>query len=542
MKYDLSVLIPARSEAFLRHTVEDILKHSGEKTEIIAVLDGSLPLEPIPDHSRLTLVFLSESIGQRAATNLAARMSEAKYLMKTDAHCAFSPGFDEKMIEAFSELGDDVTMVPTMRNLHVFDWVCEDGHRRYQGPSGVCVTCGKETKQEVVWKAKHSPQSTSYLFTPEPKFGYFKEFAKRPEAQGELTETMSLQGSCFMLTRERYWSLNICDESWGSWGSQGIEVAVKSWLSGGRVVVNQRCWYAHLFRTQGGNFSFPYPLSGRQVDHAKKTARELFFENKWPHAIRPLSWLIEKFSPVPGWSAEDLAALKAKEKAINRPVSKQILYYTCNTHRPEIDEQCREQLLKAKLPIVSVSLNRELEFGDVRIVMEGQRSPLTMHRQILEGLKRCTAEFVYLCESDVLYHPCHFDFTPPTKDAFYFNTNVWKIDYFTGKAVWTDDLQQLSGMVAARELLLEFFSRRVTQIEQEGFNKHYEPSNKQSIKVGSSINFRSALPNVCIRHDANITKSKWSPEEFRNKQSAKGWTESETVPGWGSFKGVDNNG
>jgi glycosyltransferase involved in cell wall biosynthesis len=542
MKYDLSILIPARSEAFLRHTVEDILKHSGERTEIIAVLDGSLPLEPIPDHPRLTLVFLSESIGQRAATNLAARLSDARYLMKTDAHTAFSPGFDEKMIEAFSELGDDVTMVPTMRNLHVFDWVCEDGHRRYQGPSGVCVTCGKETKQEVVWKAKHSPQSTSYLFTPEPKFGYFKEFAKRPEAQGELTETMSLQGSCFMLTRERYWSLNICDESWGSWGSQGIEVAVKSWLSGGRVVVNQRCWYAHLFRTQGGNFSFPYPLSGRQVDHAKKTARELFFENKWPHAIRPLSWLIEKFSPVPGWSAEDLAALKAKEKAINRPVSKQILYYTCNTHRPEIDEQCREQLLKAKLPIVSVSLNRELEFGDVRIVMEGQRSPLTMHRQILEGLKRCTAEFVYLCESDVLYHPCHFDFTPPTKDAFYFNTNVWKIDYFTGKAVWTDDLQQLSGMVAARELLLEFFSRRVAQIEQEGFNKHYEPSNKQSIKVGSSINFRSALPNVCIRHDGNITKSKWSPEEFRNKQYAKGWTEAESVPGWGTFKGVTENG
>ena len=126
---------------------------------------------------------------------------------------------------------------------------------------------------------------------------------------------MSLQGSFFMLTREKYWELNICDsDTFGSWGSQGIEVACKTWLSGGRVVVNHDTWYAHLFRTKGGDFGFPYPNSGSKAQKAKKLAKDIFFNNKWDKAIRPLSWLVEKFWPVKGWSDEDLANLKLSEQ------------------------------------------------------------------------------------------------------------------------------------------------------------------------------------------------------------------------------------
>ena len=132
---------------------------------------------------------------------------------------------------------------------------------------------------------------------------------------------MSLQGSCFMLTRDKYWELNICDENFGSWGSQGIEVAVKTWLSGGKVLVNQLTWYAHMFRTQGGDFGFPYELSGSAVSHAKKTAKELFFNNTWEKQIYPLSWLVEKFWPVPGWTDEHLTKLKSSDVINNVGVS-----------------------------------------------------------------------------------------------------------------------------------------------------------------------------------------------------------------------------
>ena len=307
---DLSVIIPSRCEMFLKQTIEDILANIEGDTEVIAVLDGEWAKPPIADHPMVTLVYHPLSIGQRAACNEAVQLSDAKYVMKVDAHCAFGKGFDVKMMD---DMQDDWTMVPIMRNLHIFDWVCANEHRRYQSPSGPCEECGEPTTMDIVWYPKPSPQSKSYCFDAEPHFQYFRDWNKRPEGQGDLTETMSLQGSCFMMTREKYIELNVCDEAFGSWGSQGIEVACKTWLSGGRVIVSHKTWYAHCFRTQGGDFGFPYSLSNRQVRKAKSMAREMFFGGKWPKAVRSLSWLIEKFWPVKGWTEEDLAAQKARE-------------------------------------------------------------------------------------------------------------------------------------------------------------------------------------------------------------------------------------
>lgn len=300
---------------FLARTVQDILEHREADTEIIVGLDGQWADPPIPQHERVVVVYYPQSIGQRAMTNQLCKLARGKYVMKVDAHCAFRQGFDKSMIKAFREVGDNVTMVPTMRNLHAFNWVCPDGHTRYQSPSGPCKECGKPVTRDVVWIPKKRPESNSYCFDSEPHFQYFGEYTKRPEGQGDITETMSLQGSCFMLSREKYWELNICDEkTFGSWGSQGIEVACKTWLSGGRVLVNRRTWYAHMFRTQGGDFSFPYPMSGDDQQRAKQKAKELFFKSKFPGQVHPLSWLVEKFWPVRGWTDTDLVALKALEK------------------------------------------------------------------------------------------------------------------------------------------------------------------------------------------------------------------------------------
>jgi glycosyltransferase involved in cell wall biosynthesis len=310
MKHDLDIIIVAYNEEFLGKTIQDILSNIEGNTGIITVMDNYWAKD-IPDDPRVTIIHNNVAIGQRGATNQAVKISNAKYIIKADAHCAFDKGFDVKMIE---KMQDNWTMIPVMRNLHAFDWVCPEGHRRYQSPSGVCAICGKETHKDIVWIAKSNPQSTSYCFDTEPHFQYFKDWTRRPEYKKdlqeiELTETMSIQGSCFMLTRDKYWELNICDETFGSWGSQGIEVACKTWLSGGKVICNHNTWYAHLFRTQGGDFSFPYPQSGNQVQNAKKHAKEIFFDKRW--GKYPMSWLIEKFSPVPSWTQEEINKLKS---------------------------------------------------------------------------------------------------------------------------------------------------------------------------------------------------------------------------------------
>jgi len=315
MKYDLSIIIPSRNEMFLSKTIEEILDKSRGKIQVIAVLDGAWAEPPVKDDPRVILIHNSESIGQRAAMNQAAKLSTAKYIAKCDAHCGFDEGFDVKLIE---DMHDDWTMVPVMRNLHAFDWVCPDGHTRYQGPSGVCKDCGKETKRDFKWIGKTNPQNDSYSFNTEPQFRYFKEYRQTPEYKEDLktglTKTMSLQGSFFLMTREKYWELGICDEGFGSWGSQGIEVAVKTWLSGGKCIVSHKTWYAHMFRTQGGDFGFPYPIKDRKVKEARSYAKDLFFNNKFKKAVHPLHWLLEKFWPVPEWTEKDLKEINANFK------------------------------------------------------------------------------------------------------------------------------------------------------------------------------------------------------------------------------------
>src|SRR5260221_6872269 len=237
MVKDLSILIPARNEIFLLNTIQDILKNIEADTEIIVVLDGAWADPPIPQNDRVNIIYVPKSIGQRAATNLACKLSKAKYVMKVDAHCSFDKGFDRKMIEAFKITGDDATIVPIMRNLWVFDWKCmKCGKKWYQGPTPTAcketnfrntgVACDSTVfKQKMMWIGKNNPQSTSYCFDNTPHFQYFEDWKHRPtyeKAKKEkgITETMSIQGSCFMVTRRKYWELEICDENFGSWGSQ----------------------------------------------------------------------------------------------------------------------------------------------------------------------------------------------------------------------------------------------------------------------------------------------------------------------------------
>lgn len=321
----LSILIPARNEMFLARTIQDILEHIEADTEIIAVLDGQWTEPQIPQNPRVNVIYVPESIGQRKATNMACRLSKAKYVMKIDAHCSFDQGFDRKMIEFMQKHGDDTTSVPIMRNLWAFDWKCYHcGWKKYQGPTPLkCEACGKTDKirRKMMWVGKHNPQSWSYCFDAEPHFQYFEDYKHRPGIKDRAkkegwSETMSLQGSCFMATREKYWELELSGEDLGSWGNQGLEVACKTWLSGGKVLVNHNTWYAHMFRTQGGDFGFPYHQSGKHVSRTKKRTWELFKDKKFNKQIYPVSWLVEKFWPVKGWTDEDLKNLKEQESSL----------------------------------------------------------------------------------------------------------------------------------------------------------------------------------------------------------------------------------
>ena len=108
---------------------------------------------------------------------------------------------------------------------------------------------------------------------------------------------MSILGACFFLDREWFWELGGCDEGHGSWGQQGVEMSCKAWLSGGRAICNKKTWFSHMFRTQGGDFSFPYPLEGSAQERARAYSQDYWRNGRFPNAVHDLDWLVKKFNP-----------------------------------------------------------------------------------------------------------------------------------------------------------------------------------------------------------------------------------------------------
>ncbi len=528
---DLSILIPARNEEWLGRTIQDLIEHVKGNTEIIVVLDGYLPDPALPKSDRVTIIYHPVAVGQRAATNDAAKIAKGKYLMKVDAHCAFDEGFDVKMLEAFKTTGDDVTMLPVMRNLHVFDWVCSNKHRQYQGKSNICKECGEEMKKDVVWYAKPSPQSTAFRFDKNMHFQYWRDWGY--QQKGDITETMSIQGSCFMLTRERYFALDICSEEFNSWGQQGVEVACKTWLSGGRVLVNHKTWYAHMFRTN--NFGgFPYQNPESKIQENRELSKELFQKDKWPLAIHKFQWLLDKFNP-PDWT-----------------ITKGIIYFTDNELSEKIAKPVRDRLYEISqedhLPIVCSSL-KKMDFGVKNVRFPSRkRGYVTMFKQILGALENSRDDIIFFCEHDVLYHSSHFDFTPVDKNTFYYNQNVWFLRSTDGHALHYD-VNQVSGLCGYREALITHYRERLAMVEKMEkefdevyFNKWirhmgFEPMTHNRIEWKNKFKcetWKSLYPNIDIKHGGNLTGQRWSKDQYRNQNLLINWQETDTfINGWG---------
>lgn len=521
---DLSVLIPARSEMFLARTIQDVLENIEADTEVIAVLDGGWADPPIADHPRVTLIHHSQSIGQRAATNEAARVSNARYIMKLDAHCLVDKGFDVKLM---ADCEYDWTVVPRMYNLHAFDWKCQScGHQTYQGPRPIkCASCESEAGFEmvVIWQPRLNRKTDFARFDSDLHFQYWRDYEKRPEAAGEIADVMCSVGACWFMHRQRFLDLGGLDEVHGSWGQVGVEIACKSWLSGGRQVVNKRTWFAHMFRTQPG-FGFPY--AAPNAEKARAHSRHLWLGNNWPGAIHPLSWLIDKFAPVPDWDI--------------KPVIKGIIYYTDNRLDSRIMSAAQSQLTRCVNghQLISVSL-APLDFGE-NITLEMERGILTMFKQILAGLEASTADIVFLAEHDVLYAPEYFSFTPPDRTKIYYNVNVWHVRTLDGHAVYYT-AKRTSQLCAYRDVLLTHYRKRVERVEREGFSRKigFEAgSHNRSERIDDlkSDVWAAKYPNLDLKHGKNLTPARWDTSAFRDQRNCRDWREADEIPYWGVTK------
>lgn len=269
----LSVLIPARNEKYLEQTIRNVLENAEGEIEVLVMLDGYVP-DPqiVVNDERVVFYHHKEAQGQRQSVNELARHAKGTYLMKLDAHCAVDKGFDVKLIADYVE-GE--VHLPRMYNLDVKTWLPK---------------LRKKTDYMYIG-FNDKGQLRSLYYGGEQ----WKEMHRRPEL---IDETMGMMGPCRFMSAKTYWDLGGCDEGHGSWGSEGIEWAMKVWLSGGRLMVNKKTWFAHWFRASDGGF--PYPIKQSEIDQARIYAENLWLQDRWPKQKRSFRWLIEKFNP-PGW-------------------------------------------------------------------------------------------------------------------------------------------------------------------------------------------------------------------------------------------------
>lgn len=246
----ISILIPARNEKYLQKTVQDIRDHAETDVEILVGLDGYKDNLEGAD-----LVFrVEQSVGQRAMTNILASKANGDLLMKVDAHCSFSQGFDRAMLDDYEP---DMILAPALMNLNA-----------------------------EIWEIRAKPVCSRYCFGTDMIFSYDEELP------GLLIETMCLQGSAWLVSREKFFELNLSGEEFGSWGQQGVELGCKAWLNNMRCMTTKKAYYGHMFRTE-----FPYEQSKEQIDNAREKSRQFLSHPKF-------QWYIEKFGYPKDWTKD----------------------------------------------------------------------------------------------------------------------------------------------------------------------------------------------------------------------------------------------
>ena len=110
-----------------------------------------------------------------------------------------------------------------------------------------------------------------------------------------------------------------------------------------------------------------------------------------------------------------------------------IIYYTGNTENPDFERKIMEDLKQkaGKIPIVSVS-RKPIDLGTNICVGEVPFSYTSEWKQLLLGLKEAKTKYVIAAESDCLYPPEYFTFTPEEDNIMYNYNNIWMVWKYKG--------------------------------------------------------------------------------------------------------------
>ena len=242
----LSIIIPSYKDPLLQKTIDSLLENAEGDIEIIAVLDGYWPKEPLKNDDRVKVINLGKNVGMREAINQGVKASSGEYLMRTDEHAIFGNGYD-------------VILTSTLED----NWI---------------VTPRRYFLDTEKWQVMNIPP-IDYMKLKigrvgDEKGGLMDKFCgvnwpSRTEKRKDIMidETMAMQGSCWVM-KKSWWEKTIValqTEGYGSHYQDSHEMQFKTWQAGGKLMLNKNTWHAHKHR------SFP-----RTHGYGGKLARDGF--------------------------------------------------------------------------------------------------------------------------------------------------------------------------------------------------------------------------------------------------------------------------
>lgn len=285
----LSVILPCRNERFASRTCQDILEKASGDIECILVMDGRSEY-PIPvelfDDPRFRVVYFETPIGMRASINAGIAEATGDFVAKSDGHNMFAPGFDE-VIKSHCE--EDWVIVPRRYGLDAEIWDVEPNNK-VRDYHYICYP-DQNKKHDGGMHGVEWPERTK----------------ERQDFKYDIDDTPCFQGSFWCMSRKHWNNIHgLCEGAiYGKsgWAQEPTEIALKTWLSGGRVVSLKKTWYAHL--RKGRKWGRGYDIDDKGVIEGHNWSAKHWVNNEEPGMKYKFEWLVdEKFPGMPTWPVD----------------------------------------------------------------------------------------------------------------------------------------------------------------------------------------------------------------------------------------------
>lgn len=286
----VSIIIPSRNELFLQPTIDDILLNARGQIEVIVVLDGYWPQPALTTDPRVIILHNGRKLGVRNAINAGVAICKGDYVMKSDAHCMFGPGFDLTLL---ADCDDNWVVTPRRLRLDAENWCVQESSKDKLPIDYMYLSApGHSSKNGNTWSER------------------ILQRLNKPEYL--IDETMTMQSSSWVMKKTHFNNFlgGLSEVGYGPYIREGEEICLKTWLGGGRVMTNKKTWYAHLHK--GEKYGRMYFLNKILMDKGIAYCNDFWFNNRWVDAKHDLAWLIERFMPVPSWTPELIEQVRKK--------------------------------------------------------------------------------------------------------------------------------------------------------------------------------------------------------------------------------------